>query len=146
MLPIPVIDQGIEVLGGDKDDVTALAAITAVRAAELDKLLPAKAHCAAAAVTALQVDLALVEELHLKAIKKGNSWAAPPLAPVCFVERLFGSFCRGRLGRHDRDIGPSGQPGVKLDRALRSRKQSVVTADSDMRAGMEFGAALSHDD
>jgi len=65
MLPIPVIDQGIEVVGCDKDDVPAFAAITAVRAAELDKLLPAKAHCAAAAVTALQVNLALIEKLHL---------------------------------------------------------------------------------
>jgi hypothetical protein len=66
MLPIPVINQGIEVLGRDQDDVTAFAAIAAVRATELDKLLPAKAHCAAPAVTALQVDLALIEKLHLK--------------------------------------------------------------------------------
>lgn len=77
MLPIPVIDQSIEVLGSDKDDVPAFTAIAAVRAAELNKLFAAKAHCAATAVTTLQVNLALVEELHLRETKKGNSRAAP---------------------------------------------------------------------
>src|SRR5439155_13198996 len=37
MLPVAVINQGVEVVGGDKGDVAALAAITAVRPAELDE-------------------------------------------------------------------------------------------------------------
>src|SRR3984893_1641068 len=73
MLPVSVIDEGIEVLDRGKDDVAAPAAITAVRAAELDKLLAAETHCAAASVTTLQVDFALVEELHRNPKKKkGN--------------------------------------------------------------------------
>jgi hypothetical protein len=77
MLPIPVIDQGIEVLGRDKDDVPAFTAITAVRATELDELFAPKAHRAAPAVATLQVNLALIEKLHLREMKKGNSRAAP---------------------------------------------------------------------
>jgi len=53
MLAIPIVDQSVEVLHRFKDDVAAPAAIAAVRAAEFDKLLAAKTHCAAAAVTAL---------------------------------------------------------------------------------------------
>src|SRR5262249_23223466 len=41
-----------------------LAAVTAVGAAEFDEFLTAKARSTAAAVTALQMDLALVEKLH----------------------------------------------------------------------------------
>ena len=80
MLPISVIDQRIEVLGRDKDDVAAFAAIAAVRPAELDKLFAAKAHRAAPAVTALQVDLALIEELHVHKLK-GEQPGRSPLAP-----------------------------------------------------------------
>ena len=76
MLPIPVIDQGVQVVSRDKDDVAAFAAVAAVGAAELDELLAAKAHRAASAITALQVNLALIEELHLCRLKRG---AAGPL-------------------------------------------------------------------
>ncbi len=79
MLPIPIIDEGIKVLGRGKDDVAAPAAITAVRAAELDEFLAAETHGAAASVTALQVDLALVEELHRNPEKKERR--AAPLGP-----------------------------------------------------------------
>ena len=65
MLPIAKVDQGIEIIGRGKDDVAASAAVTAVGAAELDEFLAAKARAPAPAVTALQVDLALVEKLHL---------------------------------------------------------------------------------
>src|SRR6516162_2422287 len=65
MLTIPKVDQGVEIIGHDKDDVAASAPVTAIGAAKLDKLLAAKARAAAPAVTALQVDLTLVEKLHL---------------------------------------------------------------------------------
>ena len=64
MLPIAVVDQGVEVVRRDEDDISAFAAVAAVGTAELDEFLAAEARRAAAAVTALQVDLALVEELH----------------------------------------------------------------------------------
>ena len=51
-------------IGRDKDDVAAFAAIAAIRPAELDELLAAKAHRAAPAVAALQVNLTLIEKLH----------------------------------------------------------------------------------
>ena len=63
--------------GRDKDDVAALAAHAAIRPAELDELLAAKAHRAAAAIAALEVDLALIEEFHgSHKLKRG---AAGPL-------------------------------------------------------------------
>ena len=77
MLPISIIDQSVEVLGRDKDDVAALAAIPAVRPAELDELFAAKAHRAAPAITALQVNLALIEKLHLHKFKRGAAWPLP---------------------------------------------------------------------
>src|SRR5205814_6275944 len=77
MLPVTVIDQGIEVLGRDKDDVAAFAAITAVWPAELDELFAAKAHRAAPAVAAFQVNLALIEELHLHKLKGEQQGRSP---------------------------------------------------------------------
>src|SRR5437868_1640465 len=64
MLLIAVIDQRVQIVGRLEDDVAALAAIAAIGPTELDELLAAKAHRAAAAVTALQIDLGLVEEFH----------------------------------------------------------------------------------
>src|SRR5437016_1081191 len=39
MLPITIVDQRVQIIGGLKDDVAALAAVTAVRSAELDEFL-----------------------------------------------------------------------------------------------------------
>src|SRR5947209_1734124 len=64
MLLITVVDQRVQIVRRLEHDVAALAAIAAIRPTELDELLAAKAHGAAAAVTALQVDLGLVEEFH----------------------------------------------------------------------------------
>ena len=71
MLLIAVIDQRVQIVGGHEDDVAALAAVAAVGPAELDELLAAKAHRAAAAVAAFQVDLALIEELHRFVVQTG---------------------------------------------------------------------------
>src|SRR5438477_8642960 len=64
MLLIMVVDQRVQIVRRLEHDVAALAAIATIRPAKLDELLAAKAHGAAAAVTALQVDLGLVEEFH----------------------------------------------------------------------------------
>jgi len=53
MLPIAVVDQGVEIVGHRKDDVAALAAIATIGAAKLDELLAAKTRSSAPAVTAL---------------------------------------------------------------------------------------------
>src|SRR5439155_24923710 len=66
MLAIAKINQGVEIVGRGKDDIAALAAVAAVGAAELDELLSAKARGTPPAVTALQINLALIEELHLR--------------------------------------------------------------------------------
>src|SRR6267154_1146903 len=77
MLLIAVIDQRVEIVGRDKADVAALAAHAAIGPAELDELLAPEAEAAAAAVTALEVDLALIEEFHGRnKLKRG---AAGPL-------------------------------------------------------------------
>src|SRR5207244_1483726 len=77
MLPVAVIDQGVQVVGRDEGDVAALAAVAAVGSAELNEFLATKAHRAAPAVAALQVDLALIEEFHGRnKLKRG---AAGPL-------------------------------------------------------------------
>src|SRR5262249_34919773 len=65
MLPIAVVDQGVEIVGCGEDNVAALAAIAPVWAAELDEFLAAKARSPAPTVTAFEIDFALVEELHL---------------------------------------------------------------------------------
>ena len=64
MLTIAKVDQGIQIVHRDKDDVAALAAVTAIGPAELDEFLAAKAGGTTPTVTALQIDLALVEKLH----------------------------------------------------------------------------------
>jgi hypothetical protein len=52
--------------------MTAPSTVTPVWTTELDILLAAKAHCAAAAIATLEIDLALVEELHWNPKQKGE--------------------------------------------------------------------------
>src|SRR6516162_6438094 len=137
VLAIAVVDQGVEIVRRGKDDVAALAAVTTVGAAELDELLAAKARGPAPAVTALQVDLALVEELH-------GASTAPRMG--CRLGRLLGGLRWLRDRRHDRDIGTAGAAGVEFDRTAQCREQRMVAADADMRPRVELGAALAHDD
>src|SRR5262245_3604801 len=94
MLPVPVVDQGVQIVCRRKDDISAFAPVTTVGAAELDELLTAKAGGAAAAVTALQVDLALIEKLHRIEIKKGNGRAAP-LRLRAFRGEGYSAACAG---------------------------------------------------
>src|SRR5262249_35247839 len=80
MLLVAVVDQRVQIVGGLEHDVAALAAIAAIGPAELDELLAAKTHRAAAAVTALQVDLGLIEEFHRSSQTKRGADGPLPLA------------------------------------------------------------------
>ncbi len=64
MLLVAVVDQGVQPVDALDHDVAAAAAITAVRAAELDELGAMERHGAGTAGTRLHIDLGLIEELH----------------------------------------------------------------------------------
>ena len=64
VLLIAVVDQRIEAVDGFDDDVAALAAVAAGRAAELDKLLTPERDAAIAARAGPDIDLGFVEEFH----------------------------------------------------------------------------------
>ncbi len=66
MLLVAEVDERVEVFDRLDPYVAALAAVAAVRSAELDELLAAEVHAAIAAVAGAHIDLGLVEELHLK--------------------------------------------------------------------------------
>ncbi|MNL41013.1 hypothetical protein D3C87_1634000 [compost metagenome] len=65
MLLVAVVDQRIEAIDAFEHDVTATAAIAAIGAAELDELFAEERYRATAAVAGSNIDLGLVEELHL---------------------------------------------------------------------------------
>ena len=65
MLLVAVVDQRVEVGNRLRDHVAALAAVAAIRPAELDELLAMEADRAGTAVTALHEDLGFIEEFHL---------------------------------------------------------------------------------
>src|SRR5579872_462726 len=64
MLLVAIIDERVEPVDSDGDHVTALAAIAAVRPAELDEFLAPERHAAVAAVAGANIDLGFVEEFH----------------------------------------------------------------------------------
>ena len=64
MLLIAVVDQGVEAIDGKRDHVSALAAVAAVRTAELDVFLAPERHAAVPAVARADVDLGFVQEFH----------------------------------------------------------------------------------
>jgi hypothetical protein len=64
MLGIAEVDKGVEVVFSDENDVTALAAIPAIRATELDELLAPERDHAIPAVAGAEIDLGLVEKFH----------------------------------------------------------------------------------
>src|ERR1700722_15925504 len=61
VLRVAKVDQCVQIVLGLEYDVPALAAIAAIRAAELDKLLPSERHHTVPAVPGAQIDLRLVE-------------------------------------------------------------------------------------
>ena len=64
VLLVAVVDQRVE--AGDRldHDVAALAAVAAVRAAELDEFLAPERHAAVAARAGRDIDLGFIEEFH----------------------------------------------------------------------------------
>ena len=64
VLLVAVVDQRVETIDGLHHHVAAIAAVAAVRAAELDEFLAAKRDAAVASGAGTDVDLSLVEKFH----------------------------------------------------------------------------------
>src|SRR5262249_51263320 len=64
MLLVAIIDERIEPVDRLHDHVAALAAVAAVRPAELDESLAPERHAAVAAVARADVHLGFIEEFH----------------------------------------------------------------------------------
>src|SRR6516162_320937 len=64
MLLVAVIDERVEPVDRLYDHVAALAAVAAVRAAELDEFLAPERHAAVPAVAGADIHLGFVEEFH----------------------------------------------------------------------------------
>ncbi len=147
VLAIAVVDQGVEIIRRDKDDVAALAAIAAVRAAELDEFFAAKARRTRPPGAALQIDFALIEKLHRIGHKNRNGRAVPLGPRQLFGKRLFSGFGSIWQSRRDhRDVVAPGEAPVKANRPVHDREQGMVSADADKWARVELGAALANDD
>ena len=151
MLAVAIVDQRVQIVRGLEDDVAALAAVAAVRPAEFDELLAAKAHRAAAAIAAFQVDLALVEEFHRICVpatgfeqKRGAADRSPSDIRRC-REAAIRRLPPASGGTTEMNLRPP-MPVVKLHGAGFQREQRVVAAHADPLAGMKLGAALPHDD
>src|SRR5579862_4192425 len=86
MLLIAIIDERVEI--GDRldHDIAAAPAIAAIGSTELDKFLAPERDDAGAAVTALQIDLRLIEEFHglspEGAKQKGGMWPFPLISSM----------------------------------------------------------------
>jgi hypothetical protein len=66
VLLVAVVDQRIEAVDSLDDDVAALAAVAAGRAAEFDELLAPERDAAIAARAGPDIDLGFVEEFHFR--------------------------------------------------------------------------------
>ena len=64
MLLVTIIDQGVEAGDTFNHDIAATTAIAAIRSAKFDVLLTTKRYTTVATVTALEINLGLVEKLH----------------------------------------------------------------------------------
>ena len=76
MALMPEIDQRVQAAVGYKEDMAAIAAITAVRTALRDELLTAKTDTAVPAVAGLDLDNRLIDKLH-------RLFAIPSLCIAC---------------------------------------------------------------
>src|SRR5215472_4307715 len=80
MLLVAVIDQRIKPIDRFGDDIAALAAIAAVRTAEFDEFLAPERDATVAAVAGANVNLGLVEKLHLlNSVKARNGTTVIPV-------------------------------------------------------------------
>src|SRR5690606_34408901 len=156
------VDQGVEVAVAHGVHAAASPAVAAVRPAEGNELLAAKAHAAAAAVAGYHVDGCFVDELHVLPVICRRTRAAGSVEidrrrsandgnAACKKTSPGGPglvrWREGRLQRLDRHRGSVLRP---LDReddfAVDQREQRVVAAHADIGAGVEARAALAHDD
>ena len=71
MLLVAVVDQRIEAVDAFGDHVAAMAAVAAVRPAELDELLAPERDAAVPARAGLDIDLGFVEEFHFLPVMPG---------------------------------------------------------------------------
>ena len=147
MLRVAEIDQRIEVLGRDEHDVAALAAIAAVRPAELDELLAPKRHHAVPAIAGAEVDLRLIKELHNTTPKPsppgrglGEGQPAPTAGPEPPATRPLRQPA-------PRPHAPGPRPCAwNFTCPSTSAKMRVVAPEPDVRARLHLGAALADDD
>src|ERR1700694_2115238 len=114
------------------NDIAAVAAVAAARAAARYELLTPERKTAVAAVTGFHTNLNFVDEQ--------GSASRGPVSPS--ANRLSRSRC------FDLDADELSEPAAiaKLDDAGYLREQRVVLAASDVDAGFVAGAALPHDD
>src|SRR5690606_16677560 len=66
MLAVTIVDQRVEAIDTFYPDVATATAVAAVRSTELDELLAAERNRSGTAVAGADIDLRLIEELHLR--------------------------------------------------------------------------------
>ena len=88
VLPVAKIDQGVETTSRNHRDIAATTAIAAIRPTELDILFAPERNAAIAAIAALQIDLGLIEKLHLirrRLVAYPNEKGEWPAIPLNFM-------------------------------------------------------------
>src|SRR5262245_9696901 len=73
MLPVSIVDQGVEAFDRLGMNIPAAATIAAIRPTELDELLPPEADRSRAPIAGANVNLRLIEELQLAARRANQS-------------------------------------------------------------------------
>jgi hypothetical protein len=95
MLLIAIIDQRVQIGLGLDHDVAAATSVAAIGPAIFDEFFAPEAKAAGATVTGLRVDLALIEEFHVRARvadgrgpkrERGNGAGRPPGLVACAYE------------------------------------------------------------
>ena len=84
MLLVAKVDEGVQAFVDLGDDVAAVTAVAAVRAAARDVFLPTEADAAGAAVAGFDVDFCLIEKPHFFAtcLNQEKGTACHPLPKV----------------------------------------------------------------
>jgi len=73
MLLVAVVEQRIEVRYAFENDIATLAAIAAVRTAELNEFLAAETDAAVSPVARADIDFGGIEELHGYDLRRGGA-------------------------------------------------------------------------
>ena len=146
---IAKIYQGIEVGVRHGKHMAATPTVTSIGPTEFLVLLVPERHAAIATVARGNVNVGFVDEFH------GESSVQKRLRTLCTPQktkpRLSGAWtakkaCASGCSSHvDRVLGQRTLDG-KRHMAVHQGEQGVVLAHADIRAGVELGAALTHDD